>query len=131
MSQDLPDCISSGDKEKQEDIVFGSIKNVKKPTKGTIEYLWHNQKAKALKKEVDEIQSELKCKNCDFTFSLRASLNRHEAKFSTGRSHSCKFCYFKSCTKKGLEIHVEQKHESILPHKCSNCLKKFSSIRTL
>ena len=130
--RDVPDRTTHEDKENEvpKDIVFGSIKNVKKPSKGTLEYLWQNQKTKAMKKEVED--SELKCKNCDFTFSLRASLNRHEAKFaSNGRSHSCKFCAFKSCTKKGLEIHVEQKHESVLPHKCTNCLKKFSSIRTL
>ena len=139
--EELPDRTTCGkDKEQQEDIVFGRIlKNVKKspPVKGTLEYLWQNQKSKieAVKNEVlilDEEQ-ELKCKNCDFTFSLRASLNRHEKKFAGNGSkiHNCKFCTFKSCTKKGLEIHVEQKHESILPHKCSNCLKKFSSIRTL
>ena len=145
-SQELPDRTTCGiDKEQPEqqgdDIGFGrTMKNVKKtpPIKGTLEYLWQNQKTKnettAVKNEVlilDE-QEELKCKNCDFTFSLRASLNRHEKKFAGhGSIHKCKFCSFKSCTKKGLEIHVEQKHESILPHKCSNCLKKFSSIRTL
>ncbi|XP_008836891.1 zinc finger protein 639 [Nannospalax galili] len=71
------------------------------------------------------------CDDCGKGFSSMLEYCKHLSSHLSEGIYLCQYCEYSTAQIEDLKIHLDFKHSSDLPHKCSDCLMRFGNEREL